>query len=50
MEPLGVLDRPGEKPAELVLPMRFPSFDKMRNGEYSIAVGIVINYITQDFR
>lgn len=36
---LGVVDRPGEKPTELVLPIRFPSFDKTRNGEYTIAVG-----------
>lgn len=34
----GVLDKPGQAPEEVVLPLRFPSFDKMRKGQWIIAV------------
>lgn len=35
---LGVLDTPTGKSAEVVLPVRFPSYDRMRKGEWIIAV------------
>ena len=35
---IGVLEKPGKEPAEVALPLRFPSFDKMRRGEWIIAV------------
>lgn len=35
---LGVLEPTGAEPAEVTLPLRFPSFDKMRKDEWLIAV------------
>lgn len=35
---LGVLEKPGQKPTEVALPLRFPTFDKMRKGEWIIEV------------
>jgi len=35
---VGILTPPGGDPAEVLLPLRFPSFDKMRRGEVVIAV------------
>jgi cytochrome c biogenesis protein len=35
---LGVLDTPENKPAEVILPLRFPTYDKMRKGEWIVAV------------
>ncbi len=35
---VGILTPPGRNPVEIILPARFPSFDKMRKGEVIIAV------------
>jgi cytochrome c biogenesis protein len=35
---LGVLDKPGNEPMEIALPLRFPTFDKMRKGDWVISV------------
>jgi len=35
---LGVLDKPGKEPMEVALPLRFPTFDKMRSGDWVISV------------
>ena len=35
---VGILTPPGGDPVEVILPLRFPSFDKMRKGEVRIAV------------
>jgi cytochrome c biogenesis protein len=35
---IGILTPPGKDPVAVTLPLRFPSFDKMRKGEYFIAV------------
>ena len=35
---VGILTPPGGDPVEVILPMRFPSFDRMRKGEVQIAV------------
>ena len=35
---VGILTRPNGDPVEVILPLRFPSFDKMRKGEVTIAV------------
>jgi len=35
---IGGLEKPGKEPTEVALPLRFPSFDKMRRGEWIIAV------------
>jgi cytochrome c biogenesis protein len=35
---LGVLDKPDKDPVQIALPLRFPSFDKMRKGEWIISV------------
>lgn len=35
---LGVLERPAGETAEVVLPLRFPSYDKMRKGEWIVSV------------
>ena len=35
---LGVLNRPGVEPTTVTLPLRFPSFDKMRKDEWGIAI------------
>jgi cytochrome c biogenesis protein len=34
---LGVLDKPGIEPVEIALPLRFPTFDRMRKGEWRIS-------------
>ena len=34
----GVMDKPGQKPIEIALPFRFPTFDKMRKGDWIISV------------
>ena len=44
---LGVLDKPGKEPEEVALPLRFPTFDKMRKGEWLIqAEGYDTSYYT----
>lgn len=35
---LGVLERSTGEPAEVILPVRFPSYDKMRKGEWIVSV------------
>lgn len=35
---LGILDKPEKEPQQIALPLRFPSFDKMRRGEWIISV------------
>ncbi|MGD9138730.1 MAG: cytochrome c biogenesis protein ResB [Desulfobacterales bacterium] len=35
---MGTLDKPGKKPVEITLPLRFPTFDKMRKGDWIISV------------
>ncbi len=35
---IGVLTAEGKEPAEIVLPLRFPNFDRMRKGEFVISV------------
>ncbi len=35
---LGVLERPGQAPAEIALPLRFPTFDRMRKGDWILSV------------
>ncbi len=35
---LGVLKRPGRQPVDIALPLRFPTFDRMRKGEWIISV------------
>jgi len=35
---LGVLDKSGKEPIEIALPLRFPTFDKMRKGDWIISV------------
>jgi cytochrome c biogenesis protein len=35
---LGVIDKPGNEPMEIALPLRFPTFDKMRKGDWIISV------------
>jgi cytochrome c biogenesis protein len=35
---LGVLDKPGNEPTEIALLLRFPTFDKMRKGDWVISV------------
>ena len=35
---LGLLEKPGKEPMEIALPLRFPTFDKMRKGEWIISV------------
>ncbi len=35
---IGVLESPDSEPAEVILPMRFPSYDRMRKGEWIAAV------------
>jgi cytochrome c biogenesis protein len=34
----GILDKPGKEPMEIALPLRFPTFDKMRKGDWVISV------------
>ena len=44
---VGVLSSAGKKDQEILLPRRFPSFDKMRGGEVNIAVQeALLNYYT----
>jgi cytochrome c biogenesis protein len=44
---LGVLDKPGKGPEEVALPLRFPTFDKMRKAEWLIqAEGDDTSYYT----
>ena len=35
---LGTLEKPGKKLSDIALPLRFPTFDKMRKGEWFISV------------
>jgi len=35
---LGVIDKPGNEPMEIAIPLRFPTFDKMRKGDWIISV------------
>jgi cytochrome c biogenesis protein len=35
---LGILEKPGKEPIEIALPLRFPTFDKMRKGEWIISI------------
>jgi cytochrome c biogenesis protein len=35
---MGILDKPGKEPLEIALPLRFPTFDKMRKGDWVISV------------
>jgi cytochrome c biogenesis protein len=35
---VGILEKPGKKPQEIALPLRFPTFDKMRKGDWFISV------------
>jgi len=35
---LGILVKSGKEPMEITLPLRFPSFDKIRKGEWIISV------------
>jgi len=35
---LGILEKPGNEPVEIALPLRFPTFDRMRKGEWRISV------------
>jgi cytochrome c biogenesis protein len=35
---MGVLEKPGKEPIGVALPLRFPSFDKMRKGDWFISV------------
>lgn len=35
---IGVLESPGGDPVEVILPMRFPTYDRMRKGEWIVAV------------
>ena len=44
---IGILSTDGNKDQEVLLPLRFPSFDKMRGGEVHIAVQeALLNYYT----
>ncbi|MBW2042250.1 MAG: cytochrome c biogenesis protein ResB [Deltaproteobacteria bacterium] len=44
---LGVIEKPGKGPEEIALPMRFPTFDKMRKGQWLIqAEGHDTSYYT----
>jgi cytochrome c biogenesis protein len=35
---LGLFEKPGKEPLEIALPIRFPTFDKMRKGEWFISI------------
>jgi cytochrome c biogenesis protein len=35
---IGILEKPGSEPVEITLPIRFPTFDKMRKGNLIISV------------
>ena len=35
---VGILEKPGKDPEEVALPLRFPTFDKMRKGDWFISV------------
>lgn len=44
---LGILDKPDKQPEEVALPLRFPTFDKMRKGDWIIqAEGYDTSYYT----
>jgi cytochrome c biogenesis protein len=44
---MGILERPGQEPVEVALPLRFPSFDKMRKDRLIISVaGVANSYYT----